>query len=100
MVSIRALTDAAKSRLLVLNAGSSSLKFKLFNQTSDGLIPGLGGVMERIGDVANSTLIAKGETPDGPKKWEVKAPAADHVNAMQTILGFLRCAVGAVSTLQ
>uniref|UniRef100_A0A7S0S850 Probable acetate kinase n=1 Tax=Chlamydomonas leiostraca TaxID=1034604 RepID=A0A7S0S850_9CHLO len=89
MVSIRAFKEAVKNRLMVLNAGSSSLKFKLFTQTNDGLVPGVGGVMERIGDAANSALIAKGQTATGPKKWEVKAPASDHVSAMQTILGFL-----------
>lgn len=79
-------------RLLVVNAGSSSLKFKVFSQSATGLLPGLGGVVERIGDTANSALLAKGETADGQKKkWEIKHPAKDHVSAMETIVDFLKC---------
>jgi hypothetical protein len=118
------------SRLLVLNAGSSSLKFKVFAQNGGlgGLIGGLGGVVEvgwlhhqlarhydallvlisvlnygcllqRIGDTANSALIAKGPDSKGEaRKWQIKTGAADHVSAMESILGFLK--VGLSSGLQ
>lgn len=82
---------AVGQRVLVLNAGSSSLKFKTFTLTGSDLEPGMGGVFERIGDEANSCLLAKGVTPTGDKKkWDIKVPAKDHVVAMQTILGFLK----------
>lgn len=85
-------TSASKaSRLLVLNAGSSSLKFKTFTLNADtGLEAGLGGVFERIGDVGNSCLLAKGLDASGQKqKWDIKVPAKDHVAAMASILAFL-----------
>lgn len=78
------------SRLLVLNAGSSSLKFKLFDQLEGALVAGASGVVERIGDVTNSALLSKVPTADGrAQKSEAKVPAANHVNAMSHVLDFL-----------
>lgn len=56
-------------RILVLNAGSSSLKFKLFD-LAPALASSVGGMIDRIGDKANSALIAKATLPDGTKKWK------------------------------
>lgn len=91
-------------KVLVLNAGSSSLKFKVF-----GLEPfaaGMGGMFDRIGDTAASTLIAKGPTPGqtpGPAggvppttKWNLKIPVKDHVGAMENIMAFLKVSAWAV----
>lgn len=77
------------SKVLVLNAGSSSLKFKVFS--ANPFIAGAGGVIERIGDVANSSLIAKNVKPNGDvQKVNDKVPAADHTSALKTILDFLK----------
>ena len=66
-------------RVLVLNAGSSSLKFKTFQLSPhDGtsLLAGMAGCVERIGDEANSGLVAKGlDSGTGQaQKWELKVP--------------------------
>lgn len=75
--------------ILVLNAGSSSLKFKVYS--ADGLKPFMGGMFDRIGDLAKCTLIAKGTASTGEtKKWEVPIPAKDHVAAMENIMAFLK----------
>lgn len=80
------------SKLLVLNAGSSSLKFKVFS--SNPFLPGASGVIERIGDVANSCLTAKRTTPSGQvEKVNESAGAGDHTTALQTILSFLKDSV-------
>eukprot|EP00882_Tetradesmus_deserticola_P013158 GHRQ01013954.1.p1 GENE.GHRQ01013954.1~~GHRQ01013954.1.p1 ORF type:complete len:415 (+),score=167.05 GHRQ01013954.1:498-1742(+) len=71
--------------ILVLNAGSSSLKFKLFS-LAPNLVASVGGMIDRIGDTHNSNLVAKG---DG-QKWTEKVPINDHVSAMECILSFLR----------
>ncbi|KAF6258057.1 acetate kinase [Scenedesmus sp. NREL 46B-D3] len=76
------LQEAGK--ILVLNAGSSSLKFKLFS-LAPALVAGVGGVIDRIGDTINSNLVAKG---DG-QKWTNKVPIKDHVSAMECIMAFL-----------
>lgn len=42
---------------MVLNAGSSSLKFKVFEKLADGKLQALAtGLCERIGDPANSKM--------------------------------------------
>lgn len=79
---------AEAARLLVINAGSSSLKFKLFSAVP--LVAGLGGLIERIGDAANSTLSAKVQLPDGStKKWNDKTPIKDHTSALEKLIRFL-----------
>ncbi|KAI8466299.1 MAG: acetate kinase [Monoraphidium minutum] len=79
-------TEAA--RLLVINAGSSSLKFKLFSAAP--LVAGLGGLIERIGDTANSTLSAKMQLPDGStRKWSDKTPIDNHTTALEKLIRFL-----------
>lgn len=75
------------SKVLVLNAGSSSLKFKVFDLAS--LQSGIGGIIERIGDTVNSCLVAKKTGTQGPQKWNEKIPVADHVSAVERILTFL-----------
>ena len=44
------------SKVLVLNAGSSSLKFKLFDRAQGTLHAAVSGLIERIGDTANSQV--------------------------------------------
>jgi acetate kinase len=44
------------SRVLVINAGSSSLKFKLFDLKPGELVPSVRGLLERIGDAGNSSV--------------------------------------------
>ena len=46
----------ASSKVLVLNAGSSSLKFKLFDHAKSQLVASVSGLIERIGDTANSQV--------------------------------------------
>ena len=49
-------------KVLVLNAGSSSLKFKLFDEAKNKLFASVSGLIERIGDTSNSQV-----TPDGQR---------------------------------
>eukprot|EP00879_Flechtneria_rotunda_P009816 GHRR01010266.1.p1 GENE.GHRR01010266.1~~GHRR01010266.1.p1 ORF type:complete len:156 (+),score=32.95 GHRR01010266.1:256-723(+) len=71
------------ARILVVNAGSSSLKFKLFD---NHLTASIGGLIERIGDTFNSTLVAK----SGNDKWSTQLPIKDHVAAMECVMGVLK----------
>lgn len=84
----------AANSLLVLNAGSSSLKFKLFSVTP--FVARASGLVERIGDTANSTLVAKAASGGGveggdpqERKWKEQTPIPDHVAAMERIMEFL-----------
>ncbi|GFR50508.1 hypothetical protein Agub_g12774 [Astrephomene gubernaculifera] len=79
----------SSKKLLVLNAGSSSLKFKLFGVEPFGA--SMTGMFDRIGDASNCVLKASAPSAEGkPKKWEIKIPAKDHVGAMENILSFLK----------
>jgi len=54
------------------------------------LVAGLGGLIERIGDAANSTLTAKVQLPDGTtKKWLDKTPITNHTSALEKLIRFL-----------
>lgn len=75
-------------RVLVLNAGSSSLKFKLFD-LAPALASTVGGMIDRIGDTKNSALIAKKSSHDGTTKFKDQVPIKDHVAAMETVMNFL-----------
>ncbi|KAF8062901.1 ackA [Scenedesmus sp. PABB004] len=80
----------AAGRILVLNAGSSSLKFKLFSLAP--FAAGVGGMVDRIGDAARSCLTAKAPPGAGGApgtKWGEAAPIRDHVEAMEAIMAFL-----------
>ena len=46
----------ASKKVLVLNAGSSSLKFKLFDEARSKLVASVSGLIERIGDTSNSQV--------------------------------------------
>jgi acetate kinase len=50
---------ALRNKVVVLNAGSSSLKFKLFQRDGAELTAVAAGLCERIGDPSNSRLKAR-----------------------------------------
>lgn len=55
------MASAARNRIMVLNAGSSSLKFKLFQRGEGSALQAVAsGYAERIGDPSSSTLKARG----------------------------------------
>lgn len=83
-------SEMESGRLLVLNAGSSSLKFALYSLQP--LAATVGGLIERIGDVANSTLKAKGAAAAGaaPRKWQEQVAIPDHMSGMEHIMRFLK----------
>lgn len=59
--------------VLVVNSGSSSLKFKLFNNAASRLTSVITGLVERIGDTENSRLVATNSKDlDNPGKQTFK----------------------------
>lgn len=73
-------SDAGEHRLLVLNAGSSSLKFKVFEGRRDGgLTMKLSGMAEKIGEEES---VLKNKDVDG-KKTERRGRLADHKEALR-----------------
>ncbi len=60
---------ASKNLLMVINSGSSSLKFSIFKSEPSALQLLQGGLVERIGDTANSRLnVTAYRSGEAPKK--------------------------------
>lgn len=72
-----------KMNILVINCGSSSLKFQLINSESEEVIAK--GLCERIG-IEGSCLTY---TPQGGEKQKTEAPMADHTAAIKMVLDAL-----------
>jgi len=66
-------------KILVINAGSSSLKYQLFDMTDNTVMAK--GLVERIG-IEGSNLAHK----YGDKKFELVTPLKDHTEAMNVVL--------------
>lgn len=69
--------------ILVINCGSSSLKFQLINSESEEVIAK--GLCERIG-IEGSCLVY---TPQGGEKQKTESPMADHTAAIKMVLDAL-----------
>lgn len=69
--------------ILVINCGSSSLKFQLINSESEEVIAK--GLCERIG-IDGSRMVY---TPKGGEKQITVSPMADHTSAIQMVLSAL-----------
>lgn len=71
--------------ILVINAGSSSLKYQLINMTEEKLLAK--GIVERIGETSrDAELIHK---PQGKEVVDIHIPCDDHVKAMKLVLEYL-----------
>jgi acetate kinase len=78
------------SKVLVLNAGSSSLKYKLFSKTGARLVPLVSGLAERIGESAGkltSKFAAEAKGPATPVV--VEDQFKDHTVALKYVLNTL-----------
>ena len=72
--------------ILVLNCGSSSLKYQLLDMTNDEVYDlKAKGLVERIG-MEMGHLVHK---PEGKEKFEVEKPIADHTVAVRAVLDAL-----------
>ncbi|EFN57884.1 hypothetical protein CHLNCDRAFT_50526 [Chlorella variabilis] len=79
----------ARNKLMVINAGSSSLKFKLFQMGEVGgqaLKAIASGICERVGDPGASFIRAKA---NGGGETKEEQPMADHTSALQSVSQFL-----------
>lgn len=70
-------------KILVINCGSSSLKFQLIDSETEAVIAK--GLCERIG-IEGSRLVY---TPAGGEKQETEMPMKDHKEAVSLVLGAL-----------
>jgi acetate kinase len=83
------------STVLVLNAGSSSIKFSLFGGSGEDLVLDVRGQVERISGEGEPHFVAA--RPDGELVSERHWPRDVHVGhagALETLLAFVRGALG------
>ena len=79
--------------ILVINAGSSSIKFALFDMSDEILL--LSGNVERIGET-EGTAVLRSHADNGQSHEEsVHANFSDHAVALQQISGYLGTHIGA-----
>lgn len=77
------------SKVLVLNSGSSSLKFKLFNEAAQNLTAVVRGSCQRIGE-EQSQLFASTKQEDGSSRSDsFQVEIGDHAAALKNILHYL-----------
>ena len=69
-------------KILVINAGSSSLKYQLINMDDKSVMAK--GLCERIGIDGKNTFKPTGGTP-----VELTAPLKDHSDAIKSVIGAL-----------
>ncbi|MEF9952917.1 MAG: acetate kinase [Clostridium sp.] len=67
-------------KVLVINCGSSSLKYQLVDMTNEGVMAK--GLVERIG-IEGSVLTHK---PEGMDKVKIEVPMKDHTDAIRLVL--------------
>ena len=70
-------------KILVINCGSSSLKYQLINMENESVIAK--GLCERIG-IEGSKLTHK---PEGKEEYVVESPMPDHSVAIQLVMDAL-----------
>lgn len=82
--------SALRNKLLVLNAGSSSLKFKIFEVVNNSGFTTIGsGLCERIGDPANSKMKANKGSDSWRKGDTFTEPLSDHQSALSLLKHWL-----------
>lgn len=88
---------ASEMKILVVNCGSSSLKWNLYDTASSELVTG--GLVERLGS-DEARHITKSKKPDGKiEKNEKSIPGADHGDALRDVLDFLTGDKGSLNSL-
>ncbi len=79
--------------ILIINTGSSSLKYQLFDM--DQTKPMVGGVVERIGE-AQGIMTHKDFTGSETKETKFEEPIPDHKAAMDKMAGLISLPIDAV----
>jgi len=75
-------------KLLVLNSGSSSLKFQLFLQKNFSVLAS--GLKEQIGDTESAAQLSFVDSSGDEKKLQLSDPVSDHRNAIKVMVAMLR----------
>lgn len=74
-------------RVLVINSGSSSIKFRLYDMGREMLR--VSGKVERIGEADGSSVYCRHKASGNVEEHNVRSPVADHAAGLEQIFSFL-----------
>jgi acetate kinase len=74
-------------RILVINSGSSSIKFRLYDMEHERLL--VSGLLERIGETDGNSVF-HAHTATGDVEHQESSPIADHAAGLKQIFAFLQ----------
>ncbi len=74
-------------RVLVINSGSSSIKFRLYGMEQEMLL--VAGTLERIGETDGSSVYRRYSATGDVEEHKKNSPVADHTAGLKQIFGFL-----------
>lgn len=74
-------------RVLVINSGSSSIKFRLYDMKREALLAK--GMVERIGEADGNSIYRDYTVAADAGEHREDSPAGDHVTGLRQIFGFL-----------
>ena len=80
-MEMETLNNKNSMKILVINAGSSSVKFRLYKMPEEAQL--CSGVAERIGDEKSYIHFTIG---DDPEVNELNVPVADHAEAVRQVV--------------
>jgi acetate kinase len=75
-------------RVLVINSGSSSIKFRLYEMEQETVI--MSGLLERIGESGSHSVYRTHSSVDEVEVHKDESPIADHATGLQQIFHFLQ----------
>ena len=75
-------------RVLVINSGSSSIKFRLYDMEQEGLL--VSGTLERIGESDTNSVYRIYTTAGDIEEYKENLPVADHTAGLEQIFAFLK----------
>lgn len=84
--------------ILVINSGSSSIKFRLYDMEQELLL--VAGLLERIGKIDSSSIYHKYSASSGVKEHKEYAHIADHAIGLEQIFAFLQSSGGSIDSVK
>lgn len=84
-------------RVLVINSGSSSIKFRLYEMEQDVLL--VSGTLERIGEANGSSVYREYSAAGDVEEHKQNSPVADHAAGLIQIFAFLQSSGGSIDSL-
>jgi len=90
--------QANTKHVFILNSGSSSIKFRLYDMKEETLL--VSGALERIGETDSSIIYRNYTAASEMREHKEHVPVVDHIAALQQIIAFLHNSDNAIDLMQ